>query len=138
MASFKVNGMSELLSSLDEIANTPDSVFNEMLNAHADVTATALKRTASTMLQGPYYKGGVAGSILKDKIIKTATGRRTDLNFKGTQHGERLAAIAYLNEYGVKGQPGRPFIQVACEQSSEQGIAAQEQILDRFLESKGV
>lgn len=138
MASFKVEGLAELSLSFEEIARLPGSVLDDMLNAQGDVVVAAQKRTASTMLRGPYYAGGVAGSVAKGKVKNIAGGKMMEIEFKGRQHGESLARIAYINEYGKKGQPARPFIRTANEQAAEQAVEAAANALEKFYKSKGV
>ena len=98
MASFNVSGMPGLERFFDDLMLGSDEMIDEMLGAMADVVVEAQKRTASTMLQGPFYKGGVAGAVAKGRIKKSRDGRVLPIEFVGTQHGEELARIAYINK----------------------------------------
>lgn len=138
MASFRIDGLSDLLDDLEDIALLSDEVTDKMLNAEADVMVEAEKKTASTMLQGPYYAGGVAESVGKGKTKKADYGEYIDVVFKGTQHGERLAAIAYINEYGKTNQPARPFIMTAIEQDGDRAVDAAAKVYDEYLKSKNL
>jgi len=108
----------------------------EMMEAQADVVMEAQKRTASTMLQGPYYRGGVVSGIAKGRFKRTGDGAEHHIVFKGTQHGNRIAEIAFINEYGKKNQPARPFIKTANEQAAGEATEAAAKILHNWQESQ--
>ena len=135
---FQVDGLDDLIRAFDDLANLPDAVTDEMLSVQADLVVEAQKRTASTMLQGPYYAGGVAGAVTKSRVKKTSGGKAVDVEFKGTQHGESLARIAYINEYGKTNQPARPFIKTANEQAEGPALAAAQKVYDDYLKSKNL
>jgi hypothetical protein len=136
MAKIEITGLGETLISMQNIANIPDSVIREMMEAQADVVMEAQKRTASTMLRGPYYKGGVVGGIDKGNFKRLADGAEHYVVFKGTQHGNRIAEIAFINEYGKKNQPARPFIKTANEQAAGKAEEAAAKILHDWQESQ--
>ena len=129
MAKIELTGLGETLISMERIANIPDDVMKRMLDAQADIVVDAQKKTASTMLRGPYYKGGVAGGVSKGRYKRKKDGAEHYVVFKGTQHGNRIAEIAFVNEYGKKGQPARPFIKTANEQSEPAATDAASKIL---------
>lgn len=60
---------------------------------------------------------------------------------QGSERGkrsERNAAIAYINEFGKKGQPARPFIKMAIEKSGEKINDAGAKVFYAWLESRGL
>jgi hypothetical protein len=136
MAKIEITGLGETLISMQNIAHIPDSVIREMMEAQADVVMEAQKRTASTMLQGPYYRGGVVSGIAKGRFKRTGDGAEHHIVFKGTQHGTRIAEIAFINEYGKKNQPARPFIKTANEQAAGEATEAAAKILHNWQESQ--
>lgn len=131
-------GLDSLKKALKDIENIPDDVQKEMLTAQAEIIEDAQVYTAGTMLQGPYYKGGVARSVFKSKPRKKKSGYCIDIGFKGEQHGNRLAEIAFVNEFGKKGQPARPFIKTANELSAEPSAKAAMYVYDKWLKKKGL
>ena len=131
-------GLEALKQALENIESITDDVQKDMLNAQADVVVDAQVYTAGTMLQGPYYKGGVARSVFKSKPRKKKSGLYIDIGFRGTQHGNRLAEIAFVNEYGKKGQPARAFIKHANEISAEASATAGYDVYDRWLNKNGL
>lgn len=137
MYSIRHIGLEALQQAMKNIANIPDEVQIDMLNAQADVIVDAQVYTAGTMLQGPYYKGAVAKSVFKAKPRKRRTGYYIDIGFKGTQHGNRLAEIAFVNEFGKKSQPARQFIAKANELSAEASATAGYDVYDKWLHRSG-
>lgn len=97
------------------VGNIPDDVQREMVTRKAKVVEEGERGTAHTMLQGPYNRGAVAYSVKSGKARKTRTGAQVTIKFEGEQHGNRLGEIAFINEYGKKSQPARPFIRKAIE-----------------------
>ena len=140
--SIVVKGILQLEDLLDKLAYLPDEVESNMLNAAADIIADEQKRTAKDMLVGPYtdLATGVAQSIQVGKIRRNRRGGMyTDVIFKGTQHGERLATIAFVNEYGVVHkyslQRPRPFVSNAIENKSEEAVDAEREILQEYIDT---
>ena len=117
MAKIEITGLGETLISMEKMANIPNDVMKQIMDAQANVVVDAQKKTASTMLRGPYYKGGVAEGVSKGRYKRLKDGAEHYVVFKGEQHGDRIAEIAFINEYGKKGQPARPFIKTANEQA---------------------
>lgn len=132
MASFNVSGMPGLERFFDDLMLGSDEMIDEMLGAMADVVVEAQKRTASTMLQGPFYKGGVAGAVAKGRIKKSRDGRVLPIEFVGTQHGEDLARIAYINEFGKTNQPARPFIATANAQCEGEAVEKAAFVFEKY------
>ena len=135
---FAVTGAKELAKALNKAAEIPLEAQEKMVDAMADVVVEAQVYTAATMLQGPYYQGDVASSIKKNKLRRTKSGPYVDVVFKGMAHGTRVAEIAFVNEYGKKSQPARPFIKTANTISDEPSKKAGFAVYDDWLKSKGV
>lgn len=125
---------------LDDIS-TLDEVLEDMLQAGGDVVVEELKKTAKTMLSGRCATGELARSLRKGEITKKDNRRQIAIEFSGSRKRykttTRNAEIAYINEFGKKGQPARPFIATAKEQSGEKAAEAAEIVFDRWLSSKG-
>ncbi|MDR3277430.1 MAG: hypothetical protein LBT12_01545 [Oscillospiraceae bacterium] len=141
MASFKVEGFNELALSFDKLANIPTNVIAEMLNAEADVIVRAQKATAKAMLNGKFSTGKTADSISKAKAIVQpnggniitvyAMGTRT----RGKKSKTRNSEIAFVNEYGARGKPKRPFIAEANKKHADEAVAAATAVYDKYLGS---
>ena len=135
---FRVQGLDDLIRAFDDLSSLPDAITDEMLSVQADLVVEAQKRTASTMLQGPYYAGGVAGAVKKSGVRHTPEGKAIEIGFSGKQHGEDISRIAYINEYGKTNQPARPFIKTANEQAEGPALAAAKKVYDGYLKSKNL
>lgn len=142
MASLSVNGVDELMLSLQEIADIPDDVAAAMLDAEAQVVEEYQMGAAKTMLAGPYSTGQTAMSIRRGKMRRGKNGTRAVyVSPKGVNDkGERNAAVAFINEYGLprRGIPPRPFIATANAAAADPAVKAAEEVYDEFLKSKGL
>ncbi len=131
-------GVDSLARVLSDIANIPQSVQAEMVDAMSTVVRDAQVYTAATMLQGPYYRGDIAASVTKSKVKRLKSGPCVDIEFRGESHGNRNAEIAFVNEYGKRSQPARPFIKTANELSDKPSLAAGFSVYEQWLKTKGV
>lgn len=136
--SFTASGLAELIQAFEDIEELPDEVVNGMLEAEADVVVEAQKETAEAMLDGPYNKNAVKNAITKGRAKKTRDGRDLSITFEGEQHGNRIAEIAFVNEYGKTNQPARPFIRMANEKSEDEAADKAAEVYDKFLRQKGL
>lgn len=134
-----VVGMDDLIVDLDELAKLPDSVTDDILNAEADVIVAAQRSTAAEMWRGPYCTGTTAASIKKGKIKKVGLDKSITVAPTGTnKRGTRNAEVAFVNEYGKRGQPGRPAIRTANEQKEKEAAEAGEKVYHAYLDSKNL
>ena len=127
------------MDNLTTLISLPDSVTDGILNAEADVIAAAQRETTAKMWTGPYSTGDTARSIKKGKVRKGSRGKYITVSPQGkNRRGERHGAVAFINEYGKRGQPGRPAIRTANEQAEEKAVAAGEKVYNDFLDSKNL
>lgn len=139
MAKFEVNGLDALIGDLEAIAKLPDSVGEDILNAEADIVEAEQRKTARDMLKGPYTTGKTESSIKRTKVKKTASGKALTIYPQGTRgKGKRAAEVAFINEYGKRGQPARPFIRVANERAEPKAAKAGEKVYGDFLNRHGL
>jgi len=138
MASMTITGLDEYAFSFKELATLPDTVLKAMLQAEGEVIKRGQSQTAASMLQGPYYRGGVVSGIRLGKYKRNAGNATMYVTFEGSQHGNRIAEIAFINEYGKHGQPARQFIREANERYAEEAVDAAARVYDQYLTSKGL
>lgn len=141
MATFDVNGIDGLILSMTEIAEIPESVQDDMLNAQADIVVRAQQEKARAY--GVQKTGLLIASIKKGKPKSTKTGRAIYVYPQGSRkRGKkqtRNAEIAFVAEYGrPKKQKARPFIRDANETSAEATTNAGAKVYDDFLKSKNL
>lgn len=101
----------------------PVELIDELLTAEADVIEPLIRENAKKMLSGPYSTGLSEKSLArkppgygKDKsrqlvLVWRGTRREFIKNGKAVRRKEiRNAEGAFLNEYGTRNNPPRPFI----------------------------
>lgn len=142
LTGFSVAGIDDLTNFFDGLADIPDDVTDAMLNAEADVLVEAQKRTARSMLDGPYAQEVVANAAQKKKVQKTSSGKELDITFVGTRGRDkgggsktRAGEIAYINEFGTSKQPARKFIETANTEDGDEALASAAEIYHDWQDS---
>lgn len=141
MAEFKAVGLDELALSLQEIAEIPEDIQDEMLRAQGNIVAKAQRESAQRygiQRTGTLIRSIKPGKVKLDKhgsraLYVTPVGSRVRGRKKTTN-----AEIAFLNEYGTRGQRARPFMRDANERSAEAATQAAADIYYRWQESRGL
>lgn len=136
MARFNVVGLDGLVLDLERMAELPDEVFDDMLNAGADVVAVAQKRVGLRM--GVHRTGMTLSSIKKSKKIgrQSDFGRYIDVYPQGKNaDGNENAEVAFINEYGKEGQPARPFLRTAINEAQDEATEAEAEKYNEWLKS---
>lgn len=136
MAEFSIGGLSELIGDLEGIAALPDEVAREMLEAEAEVIERRQKEVGEAM--GVHRTGVTLGSITHGGMSRGSGGDRVMYVYPGglNPKGERNAAVAFVNEYGKRGQPARPFIRTANEAGADEAAEAAAKIYDSYLKNR--
>ena len=144
MADLSIDGLDQLTMDLEELANLPTALLEEMINAESDVVVSAQRTKAKVMLSGKYSKGIVSNAISKKKARKAGDGIRQMITVDGIvrdeyhRSGTRVAEIAFINEFGKTGQPARPFMKIANEESADAAVSAALKVYDDYLKSKNL
>ena len=140
MANFNTIGIDDLALSFEDIAEIPDDIILNMLIAEADIVAAAQKAEARTL--GIFETGITADSITFDRKLKIiGTKKEIYVYPRGTRNdgnSREIAEVAFINEFGKKGQPGRPFMLKANEKSADAATEAAARVYDDFLKSKNL
>lgn len=141
MAGLESGGLDELMRSLEEIAETPDEVLEEMLQAQAAVVAAAQrKKLARLGLKHP--TGQLERSI--------STGRKMKRDRSGAPalyvypRGKRKKGeasngeVGFILEYGAPGRglPPKPWMRPANAEAEAEAAQAAQAVHDRWLEEK--
>lgn len=125
----------------------PIEIVDKMLMAEADAVEPTMERNAQTVLKGEYWTGQTARALTRKPphIWRGKRGngqRQVTLTFKGVRHdkyhkkGERNATIAFVNEYGARSIPARPFIQMAIDATETMAFDSAEKIFDEWLKKE--
>ena len=140
MPEISFSGLDSLELSMKEIAEIPDDVKDEMLQAQAAVVVPVMRARAQAY--GLKDTGLMIDSIKPGKPKKTKTGRALYVTPQGKrrrgQKDTRNTEIAFIGEYGTKKVRARPFMREAVEATAEQAEQAALQVYDRWLISKNL
>ncbi len=139
MGKLTISGIDELMNDFAALAALPDSVTDGILEAEADVIVSAQRQETAKTWRGPYATGTTARSIKKGKPKRAKGGKHIIVSPQGkNKRGTRNAEVAFINEYGKRGQPARPAIRAANERAEEQAVEAGEKVYHDYLNSRNL
>ena len=142
MGRLTVNGIDALSDDFAALARLPESVIDGILDAEAEVITAAQREEIEKQWRGPHSLGISSKSIKKGKAKKDKDGRSLSVYPQGTRkrggQTTRNAEIAFINEYGKRGQPARPAIDAANKKKEEEAVAAGERVYNQFLDSRNL
>ena len=150
MARFDVYGIADLYSDLAALSFLPERVTADILNAEADVIVEAQRNYMEKMQRGPESTGISAKSVKNGRVQRGRDGpyisiyphgdRKRGKGKRGKKkiYDVRNAEIAFLNEYGARGQAPRPAIRTANEQAAGKATEAGEKVYHAYLDSKNL
>lgn len=137
MARFEVKGFETLIHDLNEFANATADLIDEMLIAQADIVVEHQKRKGREY--GVYRTGVTLNSIKRKAPKQDDNGRYIIVTPMGNNSkGVRNAEVAFINEYGKRGQKARPFIRDGNKAAEPEADKAAEKIYNDFLKSKNL
>lgn len=141
MATLEMLGFDDLDDAYKRIADIPWSVTSEALEEMAAIAKIEIKSSGESMgVRDPESNVHILDKIVSRKPKKTEFGGYANISFSGTRTRGRTksrnAEIAFMNEYGKRGQPARPFIRTAMETHDEQISAPAERIVGDWIEKE--
>ena len=141
MASFELYGFDDLNDALRKISDIPDRVIFDALDDMAEVAEAKIKSQGETMgVRDPESDVHILDKIKRGKAKKMSDGGYLDITFSGsrTRNGitTRNAEIAFVNEYGKRSQPARPFIGTALAQNEQAITDPAEKIIGDWIETE--
>lgn len=141
MATLEINGMDDLNAAFGRIGSWPDSVKRDALGAMASIAMREIKRTGESMgVRDPDSDVHILDNLALAKAKLSTSGGTQDVTFRGTRtRGDtktRNAEIAFINEYGTRDQPARPFIGRTMAQNDEQIADAGGDVLLDWIETE--
>lgn len=141
MATLELQGFEGLEDAMRRIAEIPFPVTEEALGAMAAIAADKIRSTGESMgVRDPESEVHILDQITQAKPKQTESGGYADITFKGSRlrHGTRTrnAEIAFINEYGKRGQQARPFIGRALTQNEEAIQEAGEKVIGEWIETE--
>lgn len=143
MATLEIFGFDGLEEAYKRIANIPPAVTTAALDEMAQVAAEKIKQSGEAMgVRDPESDVHILDKIKTGKAKITADGGYEDITFSGTRRRgntrTRNAEIAFVNEYGKRGQYARPFIGKAMNQYEKEISAPAEKIVGDWIEKEFV
>lgn len=141
MATLELTGFDDLEDAFRRISEIPFDVTAEALDAMAAVAADAIRSTGESMgVRDPESDVHILDRIKPRKPKKTTEGGYEMISFTGTRRRgnttTRNAEIAFVNEYGKKGQPARPFIGTAMNRSADRIQDQAEKVIGDWIENE--
>ena len=141
MATLELTGFDDLEDAFQRISEIPFDVTAEALDAMAAVAADAIRSTGESMgVRDPESDVHILDRIKPRKPKKTTEGGYEMISFTGTRRRgnttTRNAEIAFVNEYGKKGQPARPFIGTAMNRSADRIQDQAEKVIGDWIENE--
>ena len=133
MGNFITDGIDDFMLTMENIANTPDSVLNNMVQAGGKILEESTIGTGMSM--GVYRTGVTLDSVKLGKPKNISGGKEIYVTFEGTNaDGNRNAEVAFVNEFGKTRQAGRPFVAAAVNESADDCNEAAADIYYEWLE----
>ena len=141
MATLELTGFEDLEDAFRRISEIPFEVTAEALDAMAEVAADKIRSTGESMgVRDPESDVHILDNIKPRKAKKTEYGGYEMISFTGTRtRGKtrtRNAEIAFVNEYGKRGQPARPFIGTAMSRGADQIQDQADKVIGDWIETK--
>lgn len=138
MAIFETGAIDTLIHDLDLSASKTADMYGDCVDAMGDEFLQEQKQTAGTMLVGQYYKGYIVNGLRKKGKVRMANKSYVDIVPDGTvtdyhhKKGTRVGEIAFINEYGKRGQPARPWMSTANDKALPKAIARAIAVIKKY------
>lgn len=139
MASLELEGFESIEDAFRRITEIPWEVTEKALDEMAEVAMTEIRSQGESLgVRDPESDVHILDKLKRNKAKKTESGGEELITFSGsrTRNGRktRNAEIAFINEYGRRGQAARPFIGLAMSQHDEKILAPAEDVIGDWIE----
>lgn len=137
MAQISLQGFDGLSDMFRDLAPIPEDVTKDALTAMAAVGEKRVRQYGESLgVRDPESSVHILDKITHSKPKKTAEGGYTAVTFSGSRKRgntrTRNAEIAFVNEYGKRGQAPRPFLRMAAETSGDEIAEAGEKVIGEW------
>ena len=144
MATFETDGLSDLILSLEEIAEMPDSVMEDMLMAGGEIIKQGQKESIQSL--GLVDSGRLRDSIQAVPKFQSRKKRHVLVYPQGTHHVSkngletRNAEVGFIHEFGAQGAgiEASQWMRAANEKHIDRAVDAEADVYDKFLKSKNL
>lgn len=111
----------------EKMTRGTDDAIRRGVNAGAKLLATYTKNYGRSMWRGPYATGTTIAAL----TVEQKSNTKAVLTYNGeNRRGVRNAEVAFINEYGKRGQAARPVNRAALDDNEE---AIWQRIADEFF-----
>lgn len=162
MATFETTGIDDLMLSMQEVAEIPDEIVDDILAAGAEVVVEAQKKQLTSLglfssgklilsidwvKKSGDYKGGKRRYVLiyptgVHHTYATAQKQRQNKGRKSNRYSRKVRNndIGFILEFGApnRGIPAHAWMWEANEKSADATTAAELRVYDEFLKSKNL
>lgn len=119
MAKLDVNGLDDCIDLLEVIRNGTQPAVLRGLKRGGICLHRKTVQIGQSM--GVYRTGQTLNSLTVKEAKQTEDGFACDITFEGTNdRGNRNAEVAFINNYGKRSQPPRPFVSKAVDESTDE------------------
>lgn len=152
MAGFTIDGLDDFCVSFEAVAQIPDGIKSDMLNAGADVIVAAQKASA------PKNTGKMSESIKKKPPLLSYSGGSIMITLDGTHHtnksgrsryrnrGSRSggatsnAEVGFIQEFGAPGRniKATEWMKKTNESNADKAVQAEAAVHDNWLTKCGL
>ena len=141
MAQISLDGFDEIDRMFKELGEIPFEVTAKALDAMAEVAEDQVRKTGETMgVRDPESRVHILDKVTHTKPRESDSGGYSDVTFSGTRTRGRTrtrnAEIAFINEYGKRGQPARPFIGTARNRGADRIQDQAEKVIGDWIEKE--
>ena len=113
-------------------ANADSAAIRRALEAGAELGKTFIYNQGRAM--GVWRTHQTLDSIKVNKPGKNSHGAYIDITFDGlNKKGNRNAEVAFINEYGKRGQPARAFNRLGLDEHEEEIVQRMEDVLGDLI-----
>lgn len=140
MSKLEIDGITEMMESLENIMDLPDDVQFEMLNAQADVVVEAHKKEIEAI--GLEDTGQLKRSISRTRKLQIDDlGQYLEIYPQGIRDdGVRNTEVGFIHEFGApnRGIKASNWMENANEKCAEEAVGAAAQVYYQFLEQNNL
>lgn len=134
MAGIRFEGIDDLIADIEKVAELPDDVMDEMLDAEAEIVTKAHKKELES--RGMRQSGQLIASVGAANKKVSGFSHSIDIYPQGTRsNGVRNAEVGFILEYGApkKHIPASNWMEHANETCTDEAVNAAAAVYDDFL-----
>lgn len=141
MPAFSFYGTEDLAAAFKKMSNIPNDVKAKAMTAAGNIVAEEQRRVGEEKgIRDPESNAHILDKIKVNKPKIEENGASVTITFSGSRKrgrtSTRNAEIAFINEFGKRGQPARPFISVANKKAQERALDAAADVIHDYIEKQ--